>query len=281
MKLSFALFLFTASTLIFRNGDADIAYWLSSALAAGGIGLLFTETETWIARLLVAGLAGLTISMVQGIFDDTLPQSIVLYGTGSASLSYLTTDRFLTWLQKTHLISPLIQSILLGLLGGLWTYNDVLKSSGPTPELLDIIPLLILGLMGSIALIYLGTPTPRFPVAIALILIALVIQIANGGLSLSGLALGLMLIAVLGGMLWYVYHNGHHFKSTDSPVQTAQRGTLWAAALIFGHLAGWFLQSISVVGVVLVGAFGLLWLPLLSTFVGFRAFMTLADEEII
>lgn len=285
--MSFAVLLLVFNALIFqeRTFELNAIEWIAVLVGHFGIAHLNITVPHWTGYFLKAGIAGFLSSMLLGMLEHDLPGSIVLYGAGSGAISYLCAMMFLRYLRQPDNIIPAIGSLIVGLLGGLWTFGlpDVLDTDWTTPDVVTLGSLILIGFAAAVILLDFEFVDPGFIPSIGLIIVAVALQIAGGVLTVVGLGIGLLIVVVLGLMVWYIIMNSPRSnKGVENDYQQPMtRGFMWGGLIVAGLVLGWVLKDIGIVAVLIIGGYGLLWLPLVSSLLGFRAFVELADEEII
>jgi hypothetical protein len=285
--MSFAVLLFVFTALIFQERTFELSTleWVGIAMGFLGIAHLNIPASRWTDLFLKAGIAGFLSSMLMGTLDQDLPISLVLYGAGSGTFAYLCADLFRHYLRQTENILPAIAALLVGLLGGWWTYAlaDVLDVEWTAGGIEVLVPLIFITMAIAVTLMDKELVEIGFVPSVGLIIIALGLQVTAGVLTVMGLAIGLLIVMVLSLMVWYTMMNMPRTTTiADKDIhRPLQRGLLWSVMIATGFFIGWVLRDTGIVGVIFVGGFGLLWLPIVSSLLGFRAFVQLADEEII
>lgn len=285
--MSFAVLLLVFNALIFQERTFELSTLEWAAVFVGYLGIanLNIPVPHWTGFFLKAGIAGILSSMFMGTLDQDLPVSIVLFGAGSGTLSYLCALMFLRFLRHQSNLIPSLAALVAGLLGGWWTFglSEVLDVEWAMQEIEILIPLTLILLVIAVMFSEFEFIDIGFVPSVGLILVALILQVIGGVLTVAGLAIGLVIVLVLGLMVWYTIMNSPHTAPSPEAQfhQSLIRGLLWSALIVGGFFVGWVLRDMAVAGVIIVGGFGLLWLPLVSSLLGFRAFVALADEEII
>lgn len=283
--MSFAVLLLVFNALIFQERTFELSTLEWAAVLVGYLGIanLNIPVPHWTGFFLKAGIAGILSSMLMGTLDQDLPVSIVLYGAGSGTLSYLCAVMFLRFMRQQNYLIPVLAALVAGLLGGWWTFGlpEVVNVEWATQDIEVLIPLMLILFVIAVMLLDFEFMDIGFIPSVGLIAAALMLQMIGGVLTVAGLAIGLVIVILLGLMVWYTIMNSPR-SSPNAPIQGSLiRGVLWSALIVIGFVVGWVLRDIAVAGVIVVGGFGLLWLPLVSSLLGFRAFVALADEEII
>ena len=285
--MSFAVLLLVFNALIFQERTFELSTLEWAAVLVGYLGIanLNIPVPHWTGFFLKAGIAGILSSMLMGTLDQDLPVSIVLYGAGSGTLSYLCALIFLHFMRQQGNLTPSLAAVVAGLLGAWWTFGlpYVVEVEWIAREIEVLIPLTLILLVIAVMLSTYEFYDIGFVPSVGLIIVALILQMIGGVLTVGGLAIGLIIVIMLGLMLWYTIMNSPPAALSPDRVfhQSLTRGFLLSVLVVIGFAVGWVLRDLAVAGVVIVGGFGLLWLPFVSSLLGFRAFVALADEEII
>lgn len=294
----------------------DVIEWMVIPIAYLALGALLLDlamrfaVHTWRDVLMLGGLFGVLQNAVIALdIFDYVPASIVLYGTGLQTLMFV-----IAWLSmhtlyqtdKTWQWSWLVIAGGAGIASGIWTrwYPEIDAVSQPVPDLIQTLPITLVALtIAVVAAWFLPIQTkitaasdwklnPVEQVSCILYLGVLGLQRISTfeAFEVAGAIIALALFIGLMVLLWYAKVQN---PVLDHPLFwfRLQKPVVWHWGILVG-LLGLFnaigyaalpahgddpLQS----QIVLIGiaAFGILWIPLVSTWIGFQVVMRLAEEE--
>jgi hypothetical protein len=243
--------------------------------------------------------------MATATFDYDLPISILPFGTGIGVVGFITAFG-LWWLSyaRQEWFNPLwvwAAYLLIGIASGLWIHGiaEAADLHWPNVDLATSVPVLVAGLIinGLTATVRPSSSHQEFKWRLGfwswvIILLgigtALIARIVNGTLSVGGLIIMMIVLVMVQLILWFET-NLH--KKTSSLLDTFEpdqhdrfvRMVVMSGPLLGGHLLGyWLSDTISSLNTLLflgIVIFGAVWLPIISTQLGFKAFIQLVEEE--
>jgi hypothetical protein len=252
----------------------------------------------WREAVLAGGVFGVLQSVsITGTWDIDFPLGMVLFGMGIGCLVWVWVWAF----DHAESLVWWLLTIFMALAGAWWTYGaseiDWIKHNLTTPPEFVLSFLGLLVALG-IVLIFVfskqltDNPTPS---VITLMVTGLVLLGLTGypliglGMELLPWVLAWVLVLMLCLMLWFITLNFPNHPTPPLDIAIIRKRALMMTCLIpviygLGYLLS---QQTSLAGLLasvvslVVLAFGAAWLPILSTLLGFQAFVQLADEDMI
>jgi hypothetical protein len=317
-RFSFAVLLLSFSELVFWQ-EAHFHQpidWLPIALVYLALAALCLDliaryrVRNWQSLLFIGGLyATLQNTLISvAIFED-IPATFLFYATGLQSIVFLLAFGALYHLYSGQSGGPVALGVsaLVGLMSGVWLrwYPTIDRVDQAVLDLVETLPYIVVALVFC-AVIPLVLPQPAHlerhqwmltPLEWLLVLLILVgafiARLLNDHYSILGLIISLVVSLIILLILWYLgttQFSNQTDEDRDSPLlymlnQPFARA--WAIllviftvlAIIAYHLPG---ESDPIQASLLfagLSILGIVWLPLLSVYVGVRVFMQLALEE--
>lgn len=266
------------------------------------------QIRDWMGILLVGGIFGIAQStLISLTFYQNLPISIVLYASGLQTLMFTLAYAGFQFLY-TNSIPPrflFITTPILGLAYGIWLkwFPQLESINLPVPELGATLPYTIIALIASALILFIMTlPTEikRFdwmmlPIEWAFsggILFITALLRFNGGYidSTFGFIIAIVILGMIILLLWFMHATQPKQKSDWSIKITPQQQSIinWVTMFLPFALTAWLgyelpgdgdtpIQSTLLFGAII--AFGVLWLPIVSTLISIRAFTELGRQE--
>lgn len=315
-RLGFTLLLLTFGEFVawHQASTYSLIDWLVVALIYFSLTLITLDLiarfqiHDWKGILLVGGVFGIAQSaLISLTFYENIPISIVLYGTGSQTLMFVLAYNAFLLLYTDTIPTRLLFIItpILGVAYGIWVkwFPQIESINLPVPEMGESLPYTLIALILSALIIFIM----RLPAEIkrydwmmlpmewvfssGVILVTILLRF-NGDYiqSTFGAIIAIILTFMLILLIWFSHSSLPKQNIVWSIKIAPQQQTIinWVMMFLPFALTAWLGYSIpadgndSIQGTLFFGiiiAFGVLWLPIVSTLISIRVFTELNRQQ--